>query len=191
MYLWVFAVPRVFRRIFNSNKNVNCIFYLLHLDFAQWLSFCHCLGADFISRNKRVHRIFVEKLEKKMESLSSMAELEALCALLRRFRILNRLQIRMKLLRNVSLLETKQWRDAIESIMQIVWAHARIDEDNCSMLQHCTAELLFNLLKRPQQRQFALKLFLAASAPPDATATASDTGPAAKGESLCILDRGC
>ena len=100
-----------FSRIFNSTKTVNCIFYLLHTDFTQWLSFCHCLGADFISKNKRVHRIFIEKLEKKMESLQQMKELENLCTLLKSFKVLNRLQIRMKLLRNVSLLDTKQWRD--------------------------------------------------------------------------------
>ena len=67
----------------------------------------------------------------------------------------------MKLLRTTALLETKEWRDVVNIIMQIVWKHARIDEDNADMLQHCTAELLFNLLKRENQREFGLKLFLA------------------------------
>merc|ERR1712217_93264 len=153
----------IFGRIFNSNKNVNCIFYLLHTDFTQWLSFCHCVGAEFISQNKRVHRIFIEKLEKKTERIQQMDQLQNLALLLREFPILNRLQIRMKLLRTVSLLDTEQWRDVVTLIMQIVWQHARIDEDNSAMLQHCTAELLFNLLKRDQQRQFALKLFVSAT----------------------------
>ena len=65
----------------------------------------------------------------------------------------------MKLLRNVSLLETKQWREAVDVIFEICWKHARIDEDNADMLQHCTAELLFNLLKRENQREYGLKLF--------------------------------
>merc|ERR1712113_384883 len=98
--------------------------------------------------------------EKKIESLKDMAELQLLLNLLKEFKILNRLVIRMKLLRNITLLETKEWREAVNIIMQIVWKHARIDEDNADMLQHCTAELLFNLLKRENQREFGLKLFL-------------------------------
>merc|ERR1712130_1005755 len=109
----------------------------------------------------RVHRIFIEKLEKKIELLQNMEQLNLLLDLLKQFKILNRLVIRMKLLRNISLLETEKWREAVHIIMKIVWKHARIDEDNADMLQHCTAELLFNLLKRENQREFGLKLFLA------------------------------
>merc|ERR1712228_907142 len=149
----------IFRRIFNNTKNVNCIFFLLHTDFDAWIKFVHCIGSDFIKKNKNVHRVFIEKLEKKIPSLQNMKQLNALLNLLKEFSILNRLVIRMKLLRNITLLETAEWRESVNIIFEICWKHARINEDNADMLQHCTAELLFNLLKRKNRREYGLKLF--------------------------------